>query len=216
VTRGQDAAWQPSEGDAEFFDVYGDWDPLTPAEVAVLMEGFPRPWWIVGGYALEAFTGVPRRHEDVDLSILTSDFPKLRAQLGGTFHLWSNTGGTFRFIDDEHPEPDHPRSQIWMRENARSPWRVDCPLNPEVGGRWQSKRDESHVAEVEEVTWIADDGIRYLNPEVALLFKATQAREKDLVDLGNAWPLMSDRQRAWLQEAVRRLYPGHAWLERLV
>jgi hypothetical protein len=180
------------------------------------MEGFPRPWWIVGGYALEAFTGVPRFHEDLDLVIFTSDFPHLRAQLGGTFHLWSNTGGTFRFIDDEHPEPDEPLSQIWMRENARSPWRVDCPLNPEVDGRWQSKRDESHVAEVEEVTWVADDGIRYLNPEVVLLFKARQAREKDLVDLGNAWPLLSGRQRAWLREAVQRLYPGHAWLARLV
>ena len=211
---GDRPAWQLSEEDIAFYDIYGDWDPLTPAEVAVHMEGFPRPWWIVGGYAMEAFTGVARFHEDVDLVIFTSDFPHLRTQLGGTFHLWSNTGGTMRFIDDEHPEPDRPVSQIWMRENARSPWRIDCPLNPEVDGRWQSKRDESHVADLDDVTWVADDGIRYLNPEVALLYKAKQARDKDLVDLDNAWPLMSDAQRDWLRDSVQRLFPGHAWLGR--
>ena len=206
------SAWEPTAEDIAFYDVYGEWDPLTPAELARLMDGFPRPWWIVGGHAIEAFTEVQRLHEDIDLAIFTSDFPHLRAQLGGTFHLWSNTGGTFRVIDDDHPEPAHPLSQIWMRENARSPWRVDCPLNPEADGRWQSKRDEAHVADLDEVTWVAGDGIRYLNPEVTLLFKARQAREKDTVDLGNAWPLMSDPQRSWLRDAVRRLHPDHAWL----
>ena len=76
------SAWEPTAEDIAFYDVYGAWDPLTPAELARLMDGFPRPWWIVGGYAIEAFTGVPRFHEDIDLVIFTSDFPHLRAQLG--------------------------------------------------------------------------------------------------------------------------------------
>lgn len=215
MTPGGGLAWEPTPEDLAFYDVYGDWDPLTPRELARLMEGFPRPWWIVGGHAIEAFTGVRRFHEDIDLVILTGDFPHLRAQLGGTFHLWSNTGGTFRVIDDEHPEPADPVSQVWMRENARSPWRVDCPLNPEVDGRWQSKRDAAHVADVEDVTWVAADGIRYLNPEVALLFKAAQAREKDSLDLESTWPMLSAEQREWLREAVHRLHPGHAWEQRL-
>ena len=29
-----------------------------------------------------------------------------------------------------------------------------------------------HVAPLDEVTWVAADGIRYLNPEIALLYKA--------------------------------------------
>ena len=74
-------AWEPTEEDIAFYDVYGDWDPLTPSELARLMTGFPRPWWLVGGHAIEAFTGVPRHHEDIDLAILTTDFPLLRAQL---------------------------------------------------------------------------------------------------------------------------------------
>ena len=209
------SAWQPDAEDLAFTDVYGDWDPLTPAQLRELMAGFDRPWWLVGGHALEAFTGVHRFHADIDLVVFDQDVAKLRDQLGDVFHLWSNHGGTFRIIDDEHPEPLHPHSQIWMRVDARSPWRVDCILNPSLDGRWQSRHDESFVADLEDITWVADDGIRYLDPAVALLFKARQHRKKDEVDLDNAWPLLTVEQRVWLRERVRRLYPDHSWTERL-
>jgi hypothetical protein len=47
-----------------------------------------------------------------------------------------------------------------MRVNARLPWRVDCPLNPKKDGRWVSKRDYTFVADLDEVTWVADDEVR--------------------------------------------------------
>ncbi len=208
---GPPLAWEPTAEDVAFCDVYGDWDPLTPAELAHVMDGFPRPWWIVGGHAIEAFTGVARFHEDIDLVVFADDLAVLREQLRGVFHLWSNHGGTFRVLDDEHPEPLHPLAQVWMRVDARSPWRVDCPVNPGRDGRWVSKRDDTHVADLEDVTWVAADGLRYLAPEVVLHFKARQARVKDRLDLENAWPLMDDAARAWLADAVRRTEPDHAW-----
>jgi hypothetical protein len=208
-------AWEPDEEDLEFYGIYGDWDPLTPTELKAFMDGFAQPWWVVGGHAIEAFTGVRRFHEDIDLVVYTEHVPQLRTQLGGRFHLWSNDGGTFRIIDDEHPEPLDPLSQIWMRENAQSPWRVDCILNGSVDGRWQSKRDASFVADLEDVTWVAGDGVRYLNPEIALLFKAKQARAKDGIDLANSWPLLNADRRAWLREAVAAAYPDHPWTAQL-
>ena len=211
-----ESAWEPDEEDIAFCNVYGDWDPLTPAELADLMAGFPEPWWVVGGYAMQAFTGVRRFHEDIDMVVFPDAVPALRAQLGDTFHLWCNDGGTFRVLDDKHPEPLDPLCQIWMRENARTPWRVDCIPNPKRDGRWVSRHDDTLEADLEEVTWVAADGIRYLNPEVALLFKARQLRRKDEIDLANAWPLMTAGQRTWLREAVHRTYgPDHAWTERL-
>ena len=210
------SAWEPDAEDIAFCDVYGPWDPVTPAEAAELMAGFPRPWWVVGGHAIEAFTGVRRHHEDIDLVVFADAVTDLRAQLGGRFHLWSNHGGTFRIIDDAHPEPLDPLSQIWMRENARSPWRIDCILNPVRAGRWVSRHDETEEADLDEVTWVAADGIRYLRPERALLFKAKHHRAKDDVDLASAWPLLADEARAWLREAVRRRYgPDHPWTHRL-
>jgi hypothetical protein len=55
-----------------FLALYGYWAPLTPAEFAAEMEGFERPWWVVGGWAIEAATGYRREHEDTDVSILAT------------------------------------------------------------------------------------------------------------------------------------------------
>ena len=78
----------PDHEDIEFFDRYGPWQPLGPVELQTLMDGFPAPWWIVGGHAIEAFTGARRPHEDVDLVIFARDVPAFRAHLGVAFLLW--------------------------------------------------------------------------------------------------------------------------------
>ena len=59
---------------------------------------------------------------------------------------------------------------------------------------------------------MADDGIRYLNPEIALLYKAGPAPAKDDRDLDRACRCSSADARAWLRDSVARLYPDHAWL----
>jgi hypothetical protein len=207
-------SWEPDEEDLAFYAVYGEWDPLTPPQVAELMDGFEPPWWIVGGHAIEAATGVPRPHEDIDLVVFSRDFAALRAQLGDRFHLWSASDGALRIIDDDHPEPIHPLSQIWVRRNAQSPWLMDIPLNPDKAGRWASKRDPDLVADLDEVTW-TKDGIRYLRPQYVLHYKSTQRRRKDEFDLANVLPLLEPAERAWLAEAVAKLDHEHPWLERL-
>ncbi len=177
------------------------------------MAGFTRPWWIVGGWSIEAFTGVAREHEDVDLSILACDVPALREHVGERYHLWSMDGGELRPLNDKFPEPHHAECQIWIREHSLAPWLVDLPITPDADGLWRSKRNPEHVAPLDEVTWVADDGIRYLRPEVTLQFKARLDRPKDRGDLEAAWPLLSDEARAWLRDAVRRDHPGHGWLD---
>lgn len=217
MTEREPLEWTAEERveEAEFFRLYGPWSPLDPAGVAGFMAGFPRPWWIVGGWAIEAFTRAPREHEDVDLSILACDVPALREHVGDRWHLWSNDGGTLRPITDRFPEVLDVESQIWIREHASAPWIIDLPLTPDRDGLWTNKRWPEHVAPVEEVTWVAADGIRYLNPEIVLHYKARSRRPKDDRDLDRGWPLLDDRQRSWLRDAVAATEPGHGWLERL-
>jgi hypothetical protein len=199
--------------DEEFFRWYGDWAPLDPDGLAAFMDGFERPWWIVGGWSIEAFTGAPREHEDVDLSILACDLTAFREHVGEEWNLWSNHGGTLRPFNDRHPEVLDVQSQVWVRRSAADPWVIDLPVTPDRDGLWTSKRDPDHVAPLDDVTWVADDGIRYLRPEIALLYKAVLHRPKDDRDLAVTWPLLGAEQQAWLRDAVRRLYPGHAWVE---
>jgi hypothetical protein len=199
--------------DARFFRWYGAWDPLDPDGVVELMAGFGRPWWIVGGWSIEAFTGRPREHEDVDVSILGCDLTAFREHVGDEWNLWSNHGGTLRPFDDRFPEVLDVGSQVWIRRSAAEPWVIDMVPTPDRDGLWTNKRDPDHVAPLDEVTWVADSGVRYQRPEVTLLYKALPARPKDDRDLAVTWPLLDRSARDWLREAVGRLYPGHAWLD---
>jgi len=129
--------------------------------------------------------------------------------------LWSVHGTTFRPLTDEQPEPLDLRSQIWIREHAQAPWLVDGLITPDVDGRWLSKRDPEHVADLAEVTWLDGDGVRYLDPEIVLLFKAVGDRRKDRRDLEVAWPRLDQEKQEWLARSLARLYPDHPWREAL-
>ncbi len=195
--------------------LYGRWDPMDLAGVTEFMRGFDRPWWVLGGWAIDVFTGMPRKHEDVDVSIFASDVPALRAHVGDRWHLWSLAGGDMRPLTHQHPDVFNPASQLWVRKHSGAPWVIDLPLTPDRDGLWTNKYLPDHVGPLDEVTWVADDRIRYLNPEIVLLFKARLRRTKDERDLARAWPMLARNNQRWLREMIRGLDATHPWLERL-
>jgi hypothetical protein len=200
--------------DEYWINLYGPWSALDLAGARDFFAGFDRPWWLVGGWAVEAFTGSPREHEDIDVSILACDAPALREHARGHWHLWTVDNGRLRPMTDRHPDLPEPDAQIWVRRNATSPWVMDLPVTPDQDGLWRNKLPE-HVTPLDEVTWTTGDGVRVLNPEIVLFFKSRLDRTKDRRDLARTLPLLSSDQRTWLQDAVRRLFPDHPWLEQL-
>jgi hypothetical protein len=198
----------------EFQRRYGPWAAFTPDQARELFDEIGIRWWIAGGHAVEAFTGVPREHDDIDVSMFRRDVPVIRAALEGRLHLWSAGSGSLRPVDERFPEPAADADQIWLREHALSPWRADVLLNPDEDGRWVFRRDPSFVAALEDVTWELD-GIRYLRPEIALAFKAKLTRPKDERDFAEALPLLSDAARLWLDDYLARMEPTHAWRQAL-
>jgi hypothetical protein len=190
---------------------YGGWEPLTPTTVATFMEGFDRPWWVIGGWSIEAFTGIHRDHEDMDISILSSDAEAFREFLGDRWTPWNVDDGWFRPFDHRFTDI-RPDSQLWVRRNAGSPWVVDVPLTPDTDGRWTNKRHRSHTENLDDVTWVAPDGLRYARPEVTLMFKAAQAREKDRVDADATLARLDMQAREWLSSTVARMDPDHPWV----
>jgi hypothetical protein len=188
---------------------YGPWDAFSPAQARVVFDATGLEWWIVGGWAIEAFTGVHRPHEDIDVSMWRRDVPALIRDFEGRYDVWAAHGGLTPLAGDT-TLPDS-ADQVWIREHALAPWRADCVLNPDRNGRWVNRREPTWDAPLAEITFVKD-GIRYLSPELALAYKAKADRPKDRQDLHAALPLMDDRQRAWLEAFLHRVHPGHPWL----
>lgn len=57
------------------------------------------------------------------------------------------------------------------------------------------------------------DGISYLAPEIALLYKALQPElPQSAADYASAFPLLSPEQKRWFVQSLAQLYPGgHPW-----
>ena len=207
--------------DAEFVALYGAWAPRTPYDVAALFDGYPALWWIAGGWALEAFTRIPRAHGDIDPSILRDDLPALRRHLAGRLHLWSAYSGALKPlpVDDRFDAPADEvlppgTGQLWARPDAAQPWEYDILLSPGTDDEWVYKRDATIRMPMRDALW-ERDGIRYLQPEIQLLMKAKGLRPKDAEDFAAASPMLDDDRRAWLRAALERTLPSHPWIAEL-
>jgi hypothetical protein len=189
----------------------GPWKLLTVSEGAELLTGFRRPWWVVGGHAIEAYTGVSRHHHDLDIGFFRSDLPALRQALAGEYDLWSVGSGLLRLIDDTNPDLHERSGQVWVRRHAYSPWLVDLLATPGGPDQWIHKWDPSVVADLAEVTWTDANGIRYLAPDLVLTFKAKLHRPQDDADLAATADKLSPAGRSRLQQFLRRHHPDHPW-----
>jgi hypothetical protein len=198
---------------SEFERIYGPVQPWSPAQAAEILDGVGMPWWVAGGWAIEAFTGVGRPHEDIDLSVFRRDLPMLRRHLEPHFHLWAASDEGLLHLPPGRAVPDR-AEQVWVREHSLAPWSCEFLLNRDVDGRWQSKRDPSFSAPLEAVTW-ERDGIRYLAPELVLSHKVATGRPKDDDDLEAALPLLSAEQRGFLVRFVETHAPDHPWRARI-
>lgn len=200
---------------AEFTRLYGRWLPRTPSDVRDFFAGYPGVWWIAGGWALEAFTGVERPHDDIDAGVLRADLSMLRTHAHERIDLWAAFSGALRPVasDDTAELPDG-CGQLWTRRSASDPWEYDILLSPGTAQQWQYKRETSIRMPMADALW-ERDGIRYLQPEIQLLYKAKGLRDKDASDFDATMPYLDARRRSWLKDALELTLPGHPWHDRL-
>ncbi|MCK9824388.1 hypothetical protein NOCD_12955 [Nocardioides cavernae] len=198
----------------EIARLYGPWLPRTPGDAAALLDGYAGRWWIAGGWAIEAFTGVPRPHGDLDPSIPRSDAHALRRHLSGRLDVWQADAGALSPIVHDTDSVPESCGNLWLRRDGASPWEYDVILMSTTPTTWTYKRDARIHRPLEDILWHVD-GISYLRPEVQLLHKAPGLREKDQADFDACVHLLAPDSRAWLRNALDLAHPGHPWSSRL-
>lgn len=193
--------------------------PLEPRGIQSLLSSAPFPWWIAGGWALDVFVGKPSRpHFDIDVAIARQDQTLAQRHLQGWDFQYAvpGTGNAVVF------KPWQPEEFLgfeilgsWARETPGSPWRFEFLLHEIDQEVWSFRYclDVQHPAE--RIGGRTADGIPYLQPEIALLYKAARLRQVDEEDFRRVLPHLSPQQRAQLARNIRRFSPGHPWLASL-
>lgn len=206
---------EPMPAHDEGVRLYGPWRVRTPADAADLFKEYRGPWWVAGGWAVEAFTGVHRQHGDLDPSIPRADVALLEDYVAGRLDVWAADDGTLRPLVEPATKPLAPAcSNLWLRASGADPWEYDVLLMDVRASTWTYKRDARVSRPLDEILW-ARDGIHYLRPEVQLLHKAPGRRPKDEEDFEACLPLLDDTARGWLVRALEVAHPSHPWLDRM-
>ncbi|OGS49156.1 MAG: hypothetical protein A3K68_03155 [Euryarchaeota archaeon RBG_16_68_13] len=191
-------------------------EPFHPVrKVAAILEGFRRPWWIAGGWAIDLLVErETRAHEDVEVAILRGDQRGLRNHLRG-WRLERVVRGSF--VKTPWPEgewiapPDH-------EIHARSPdasLELEVLLNEREGDAWRFQRLPEVTRPLVLAGMRTADGVPFLAPEIVLLYKAKDPRERDIHDFRVARGALDEDRRQWLRDALARVHPGHPWIREL-
>ena len=188
------------------------WQPYSPRELADRLAGLPATWAVAGGWAVDLFLGrVTRDHHDLEMIVPAAAFGLLPPLFPGwEFHV--PRSGRLTPAD---PDSLAAEFQTWALDPATGMWRFDVFREPHDGDTWICRRDERIRRPYAEVVRHTPDGIPFVVPEIALLFKAKAARDKDEQDFAAVLPALSAGQLAWLDAALALAHPEHPWRTRL-
>ena len=178
-----------------------------------LLAPYTAPWWVAGGWAVDAHVGhVTRQHDDADVLVLQRDlhlvaatFPDVYAEVPGTGERLAWDG--VRMLD---PGPQALGLNVDLGDGIS---KVQLLIALTDGEEWVYHRGRRNIRRpLGSIGRTTADGVPYLTPEIVLLFKSRGLREKDTADFIVLEPLLSYDERHWLRERIRGWRPDHPWL----
>lgn len=185
-----------------------------PARVQVLMRGFAPDWFIAGGWALDLFLGrETRAHRDIEIAIFRQDQLALQDHLRDWNLQIAADGQLTAWKRGEFLEP--PLHAIHCFSARRELPFLEVLFNESANGVWQFRRRPAITKPLAELFLTNDSGIRFLCPEVVLLYKSKNPRAADEQDFSAAVGSLRAESKNWLRAALAVCHPNHPWLSRL-
>lgn len=176
------------------------------------MSAFNKTWFFAGGWAIDLFIGrETRQHQDIEIALFRKDQLNLKEYLKewefkkvikGKFYAWEN-----EFLE----LPVHEIHAL----NKPNGEKLEVLLNETKDNDWKFRRDLRISYPLKSVWSYSDTGIPYLNPEIVLLYKVKNTRDKDHQDFMAILEKLDDDNKKWLQDAIQLHEPEHKWLQYL-
>ena len=118
-----------------------------------------------------------------------------------------------------------PFHQVWARRGPTRPATVEefaadatmvrFLLERSSMDRWVFRRHPAITRPLDQVGARTGDGVSFVRPEIALLYKAKAPRFKDQRDFDWVLPHLDRAARSWLASALEQAHSGHPWRELL-
>ena len=175
--------------------------------VRSLLSDLTVPYWIAGGWAIDLAVGrVTRDHADVDIMLLERDEHALRTDLTQVdVQLIGRDGQPSPWPAGRRPIAALDRLIL---HSKNPPLPTEVLLASAVGAFWVYHRGAHCIRRPLADITRHRDGIPFLAPEVALLFKSRSNGDKDRHDIETALPALNAEQRSWLQDTLEHMPPG--------
>ena len=189
----------------------GSWRALDPTDAVNLLASSEAPWWSAGGWALDLFRGTRTRpHTDLDVGVLRRDV----ASVLHTLSIWevfeAKDGRLTRLAAGCAPSRDV--HSLWCGPTATDPWTIELVLDEADGDTWVYRRESRIRRPISTVVRLSPDRLRYLAPEIQLLYKSKARRSRDEADFAQICPLLATDARRWLHDALELTTPDHKWI----
>lgn len=188
----------------------GEWKRATPGDARQWLSGTLANWWVSGGWALDLHLGrQTRAHGDVDIGVFRDDLPQVLALLPD-WQVMEAVGGVLRPLGSPRPGPDV--HSLWAKPAMSNEWWLQILLDERDGSEWVYRRANVVRAPLDAHVLHDAAGLRYLRPEIQLLYKSKAPRDRDEQDLRAVLPSLDRAARDWLRGALERTAPGHPWI----
>ncbi len=185
-----------------------------PLQVATLMRDFKPNWFIAGGWAIDLFLGkVTRPHQDIEIAIFRKDQLALRDYFDGWLLRKVVNGKPVVWHRNEWlPLPVH---EIHCYDETAPLPLIEILLNESNETEWLYRRDQSVRHSLVKIGLESKAGVKFLCPEIVLLYKSKNPKAKDEQDFQAAVGHLDAEQKEWLKCAIALTDSQHRWLQSL-
>lgn len=190
-----------------------------------IMAGYPHPWALCGGWAVDLWLGgQTREHVDLDITIFERDLPSVFHHFAGwSLRADDATNGTNYESWDGRPLvlPAH------IHAKAEDGFEVELIVNPGTGSDWLLVFGQPARLPFERVVVQHSSGVPLIRPEFLMFYKSLvchgcagcsaprKLRPHDEADFRALLPGLGADARNWLREALASAEPEHPWLNLL-
>lgn len=180
--------------------------------IKTVMSDFNKNWFFAGGWAIDLFLEKKTRdHHDIEIGIFREDQIELKHFLSN-WEFKKVLKGEFSSWNNEYLElPVHEIHAI----NNENKHELEILLNESDSENWKFRRDLRISYPLGSVFRYSDTGLPYLAPEIVLLYKVKNTREKDYKDFLSVKDILDSKQQNWLRQAIKIHEPKHEWLQLL-